>query len=173
MAKLKAPLNQDDHIQGDKNAPIELVEYGDYQCTYCGDAHPTIKAIQSKMGKDLKFIFRNFPLTQTHSNAQNAALAAESSAAQGKFWEMHDILFENQDNLKEEDLYKYAEEIGLDVEKFKNDLKNKTYRDKVQTDFEGGIRSGVNSTPSFYINGEKHEVLDEKELLNYIKSVQY
>ena len=173
MPKLRVPVNQNDHIQGSENAPIELVEYGDYQCPYCGEAYPEIKALQKKMGKNLKFVFRNFPLTQMHENAKNAALAAEAAGAQGKFWEMHNMLYENQNSLKEENLVSYAEKIGLDVDRFKNDLQNKTFISKVEGDFEGGMKSGVNSTPSFYVNGEKREELDETELMEMVKAVHH
>lgn len=171
MSKLKVPVGESDHIQGDKNAPIELVEYGDYQCPYCGEAYSEIKALQQRMGKDMKFIFRNFPLTEMHQNAKNAAIAAEAASVQGKFWEMHDILFENQQHLTESDIMKYAEEIGLDIEKFKKDFKDEKFSKKVEQDFEGGIRSGVNTTPSFYINGEKREELNEEELKKEMKEV--
>lgn len=167
MSKLKIPVSENDHIQGDKNAPIELVEYGDYECPYCGEAYPLIKEIQKKLGKELKFVFRNFPLTNMHKDAKIAAIASEAAGAQGKFWEMHDIMFENQRHLKESDLIKYAEKIGLDVEKFKKDLKDPQLIEKVDSDFEGGIRSGVNKTPSFYVNGEKKEELSDKMLLEY------
>src|SRR5450432_4214562 len=107
MSKLKPPVNSNDHIQGNKNAAIELVEYGDYQCPHCGHAYPVIRSIQKKFGSKLKFIFRNFPLTEIHPNAMNAAVAAEAASAQDKFWEMHDIIFENQEHLRDVDLIKY------------------------------------------------------------------
>lgn len=169
MSKLKVPVNQHDHIQGNKDAPIEVVEYGDFECPYCGEAYPDIKLLKQKMGNDLKFVFRHFPLTEAHAHAQKAALAAEAAGAQGKFWEMHDKLFENQRQLADDDLIRYAEEIGLDVERFKNDLEQRRYLDKVEKDFESGVWSGVNSTPSFYINGEKHNELNEKELMEMVR----
>jgi protein-disulfide isomerase len=171
MSKLKVPVGEGDHIQGDRNAPIELVEYGDYQCPYCGEAYPEVKALQQRMGKDMKFVFRNFPLSEMHKDAKNAAMAAEAAAAQGKFWEMHDMLYENQKHLAENDLFKYAEKIGLDLEKFKKDFKDEIFSKKIERDFEGGIKSGVNTTPSFYVNGERRDELNEEELKKKIKAV--
>lgn len=171
MANLKTPVNEKDHVQGNPDAPVELVEYGDFQCSHCGRAYPEIKRIQKRLGKDLKFVFRNFPLTNVHQNAKHAALAAEAAAAQGKFWEMHDMLFENQQNLEDEDLIEYAEKIGLDVEEFKNDLENQAYMEKVESDFESGMRSGVNATPTFFVNGERYDdILNEESLLMYSRS---
>jgi protein-disulfide isomerase len=170
MSSLKIPVNQNDHISGNNDAPIELVEYADFQCSYCGEAYLELKELKKHLGDNLKFVFRNFPLSQTHKEAKNAALAAEAAGAQGKFWEMHDKLFENQNNLKLEDLIRYAEEIGLDLEKFKNELENKTYLEKVEEDFDGGIRSGVNTTPSFYVNGQKQKELNEEELMEITKT---
>jgi protein-disulfide isomerase len=169
MSQLRVPVSESDHIKGNNNAPIELVEYGDYQCPYCGEAYTAIKELEKRLGKKLKFVFRNFPLTNTHANAEIAALAAESAAAQGKFWEMYEMLFKNQNNLQEADLIGYAEKIGLDMGKFKNDLDNKSYLQKVKDDFESGVRSGVNRTPSFYVNGDKEDELDEDKLLELIK----
>jgi len=157
MAKLKPPISNKDHIQGNPEASVELVEYGDYQCPYCGQAYPVIKSIQAKMGDKLKFVFRNFPLSEIHQRAAYAAVAAEAAGFQDKFWEMHDILFENQRNLQDEDLIKYAEQLNLNMKKFQEDFRNREYREKVESDFESGVRSGVNATPSFFINGAKYE----------------
>src|SRR5471030_1732899 len=122
MSKLKPPVGSNDHIQGNINAAIELVEYGDYQCPHCGRAYPTIKSIQKKMGTKLKFVFRNFPLAEVHPNAVNAAVSSETAALQNKFWEMHDHLFEYQSRLDDESLVKYAGQLQLDVEQFKTDF---------------------------------------------------
>jgi protein-disulfide isomerase len=156
MAQLHPPVSSNDHIQGSADAAIELVEYGDYQCPYCGQAYPIIKSLQRSLGKKLKFVFRNFPLTEMHPNAMNAALAAEAAALQNKFWEMHDIIYEHQQYLNDASLLAYAEKIGLDLKRFKNDIKESTLTEKVEQDFESGARSGVNGTPSFYVNGKKY-----------------
>ena len=168
---LKPPVNNTDHIRGNSNAPLELVEYGDFECSDCGHAYPIIKTIQQALGDDLKFVFRNFPLTQIHPHAVNAAVAAEAAALQNKFWEMHDIILQNQKHLELEDLLMYAKKIDLDADQFKNDLQNITLRAKVEADFESGVRSGVNRTPSFFINGVKYEGASEaNELINYLKN---
>jgi protein-disulfide isomerase len=132
------------------------VEYGDYQCPHCGRAYPIIKGIQAKLGDKLKFVFRNFPLADAHPNAMHAAIAAEAAGAQGKFWEMHDILFENQIHLGDSHLLHYAGRIGVDAGRWKTDFEKPEFTQRVEEDFESGIRSGVNGTPSFFINGQKY-----------------
>lgn len=169
---LKPPVSAKDHIQGNLNAVVELVEYGDYQCPYCGQTYPIIKSIQNKFGNDLKFVFRNFPLSETHPNAKLAATSAEAADRQGQFWEMHDILFENQSRLYLSALMEYAKLIGLDVGQFKNDIVKTEVIEKVESDFESGVRSGVNGTPSFFINGKKYnDSWDENSLEDFIKSM--
>jgi protein-disulfide isomerase len=156
MSKLKPAVNARDHFQGSEKGAIELVEYGDYQCPHCGRAYPIIKGIQAKLGDKLKFIFRNFPLADAHPNAMHAAIAAEAAGAQGKFWEMHDILFENQIHLGDSHLLQYAGRIGVDAGRWKTDFEKPEFTQRVEEDFESGIRSGVNGTPSFFINGQKY-----------------
>jgi len=172
MSKLKTAVNSKDHIQGNANAPIELVEYGDYQCPHCGHAYPIVKSIQKKMGNKLKFVFRNFPLAEIHPNAVNAAVSSEAAAMQNKFWEMHDHLFEFQSRLDDESLIKYATQLKLNVEQFENDFEKPELIKKVDADFESGVRSGVNGTPSFFINGEKYnDSWEEEPFLNYLASL--
>ena len=156
MAQLHPAVSNNDHIQGSADAAIELVEYGDYQCPYCAQAYSIIKSLQRSFGKNLKFVFRNFPLTEMHPYAMNAALAAEAAALQNKFWEMHDYIYEHQQRLDDKSLLGYAEKLGLDLKRFKNDIKLDTLTNKVEQDFESGARSGVNGTPSFYVNGKKY-----------------
>ncbi len=171
MSKLKPAVNSNDHVQGNAHAAIQLVEYGDYECPYCGRAYSIIKHIQKKMGNGLQFVFRNFPLTEIHPHATNAAIATEAAAEQNKFWEMHDIIYEHQSRMEDEDLITYAKQIGLDVKQFEADFEKETIRQKVEADFESGVRSGVNGTPSFFINGEKYEgSWDENSLLEYLKT---
>src|SRR5437868_1452438 len=122
-AVLTEPVTEDrDHIQGAATAPVTLVEYGDYECPYCGAAYPIVKEIQARMGDRLRFVFRNFPITTSHPHAQHAAEAAEGAAAQGRFWQMHDLLYENQRRLDDPALRSYAETLGLDVEQFDREL---------------------------------------------------
>jgi len=154
---LTPPVSERDHTQGPANAPITLVEYGDYQCPYCGEAHPVVKQLQKALGKRLRFVFRNFPLTEAHPYALIAAEAAEAAALQGKFWEMHDRIYENQDELEPDILPVWAEEVGLDLDKIGTALKQGTVKKRIKEDLAGGMESGVNGTPSFFINGMSYD----------------
>ncbi len=150
--RLSIPVQERDHAQGPPDAPVTLVEYGDYECPYCGKAYPIVKEIQKRMGERMRFVFRNFPLNTIHRQAGVAAQAAEAAGAQGKFWEMHDLLYENQDKLAEVDLSQYALKLGLEIYHFNSDLSGERFAERVRQDFRGGIRSGVNGTPTFFIN---------------------
>jgi protein-disulfide isomerase len=154
---LTLPVGSRDHMLGVRSAPIILVEYGDYQCPYCLKAYPIVKNIQKRLGSKLCFVFRNFPLTQLHPHAQEAAEAAEIAAAQDKFWEMHDYLFEHQQELDNANLKKHAAVLGLDTISFNHDLDNHIHARRVREDFLSGVRSGVNGTPTFFINGTRHD----------------
>ena len=157
MTTLTQPVSARDHAEGPADASVTLVEYGDYQCPYCGAAYPVVKEVQKTLGKKLRFVFRNFPLTQAHPYALIAAEAAEAAALQGKFWEMHDLLFEEQHLLKPEIIPIWAERIGLNVEPFGNDIKKDVVEKRIQEDRRSGIRSGVNGTPTFFINGSRYD----------------
>ncbi|HET8524453.1 MAG TPA: thioredoxin domain-containing protein [Thermomicrobiales bacterium] len=156
-ATLTMPVGPRDHTQGPDDAPVTLVEYGDYECPSCGRAYPMIKAVQQQMGDQLRFAYRNFPLREIHPHAQHAAEAAEAAGAQGKFWPMHDTLFEHQQALTDQDLLNYAAGLDLDVDRFAQELEDHTYADRVREDFMSGIRSGVNGTPTFFINGGRYD----------------
>ena len=157
-AELTLPITEErDHVQGSPDAPLTLVEYGDYECPYCGAAYPIVKEVQTRLGERLRFVFRNFPITTSHPHAEHAAEAAEAAAAQGRFWEMHDHLYEHQRNLEDTDLHAYAEQVGLDVGRFDEELARHAYADRVHEDFMSGVHSGVNGTPTFYINGKRHD----------------
>jgi len=157
-AALTVPVTADrDHGQGPADAAVTLVEYGDYECPYCGAAYPIIKEVQARMGENLRFVFRNFPITTSHPHAEQAAEAAEAAASQGRFWEMHDLLYENQRRLGDEDLRAYAEQLGLKLESFDKDLAEHVHAARVREDFMSGVRSGVNGTPTFYINGARYD----------------
>ena len=163
---LTMPVSDDrDHIQGPGDAPVTLVEYGDYQCPFCGAAYPILKDVQARMADRLRFVFRNFPISTSHPNAELAAEAAEAAAVQGRFWEMHDLLYENQDRLGGEDLHVYAERLGLDLETFDSELAGHAYTARVREDFMSGVRSGVNGTPTFYLNGSRYDGSYEAETL--------
>jgi len=167
---IKPQVSERDHIQGKKDAPVELVEYGDYQCPYCGEAYPIIKNIQQGAGDRLKFIFRNFPLKTIHPDALKAAIASEAAGLQGKYWEMHDLLFENQKSLKPHSLLLYADELNLNMDQFEADLVDQRFEKKVLDDFYSGLRSGVNATPTFFINGEKYN--DDWRSKRFLESLQ-
>jgi protein-disulfide isomerase len=155
---LALPVSDErDHIQGSADAAVTLLEYGDYECPYCGAAYPIVKQVQERMGDRLRFVFRNFPITTSHPHAEQAAEAAESAAAQSQFWQMHDLLYERQNRLRDEDLHSYAEELGLDVGRFDAELAGHVRAARVREDFMSGVRSGVNGTPSFYIDGVRHD----------------
>ena len=156
-AFLAAPVGERDHMQGTPTAPLTLLEYGDYECPYCGAAYPIVKQVQSRMGEQLRFVFRHFPLAHIHPHAQHAAEAAESAGAQEKFWEMHDTLFEHQTALDDGHLVAYATSLGLDIPRFELDMTTRAYAERVRQDFLSGVRSGVNGTPTFFINGRRHD----------------
>src|SRR5437588_2114340 len=156
-AKLTPLVSQCDHQQGPETAPVTLVEYGDYECPYCGEAYPIVKEIQRRLGDRLRFVFRNFPLTQSHPHAEHAAEAAEAAAVQGKFWEMHDSLFEHQRALDDAHLVHYAVALRLEEERFKREMSEHVHTKRVREDFLSGVRSGVNGTPTFFINGVRHD----------------
>ena len=157
-AKLAVPINEGrDHVRGPLAAPVTLVEYGDYECPFCGQAYYLVKDLGQRVGNLMRFVFRNFPLTTVHPHAESAAEAAEAAGAQGKFWEMHDLLFENQQSLEDEDLMEYAAKVGLDIPRFVREMREGRYLNRIREDFLSGARSGVNGTPTFFINGLRHD----------------
>jgi protein-disulfide isomerase len=164
--ELVAPVDETrDHIQGPADAVVTLVQYGDYECPYCGEAYPIVKQVQARMGERLRFVFRNFPISTSHPHAEQAGEAAEAADAQGRFWEMHDLLYERQNRLTDRDLHAYAEELGLDVERFDKEMAEHVHATRVHEDFMGGVRSGVNGTPTFYVNGVRHDDSYEADVL--------
>jgi protein-disulfide isomerase len=172
MSALKIPVRPEDHSEGEADAPCTLVEYGDYQCPHCGRAYPIVKRVQKHFGKRLRFVFRNFPLNEIHPQAETAAEAAEFAAAQGKFWEMHDALFENQSRFSPAFFPEQAQELGLDASGLRDALAKGLYRAHVRSDFMGGARSGVNGTPTFFINGVRLDgPWDYEDLVEAIDAV--
>jgi protein-disulfide isomerase len=164
-ARLTLPVGQRDHRRGPETAQVTLMEYGDYECPYCGKAYPIVKEIQRRLGERLRFVFRNFPLTQIHPHAEHAAEAAEAAAGQGKFWEMHDYLFEHQGSLDDAHLVQYAVALNLDKDTFVREMTEHVHMNRVREDFLSGVRSGVNGTPTFFINGVRHDDSYELETL--------
>jgi formate-nitrite transporter family protein len=156
-SNLTPAVGPDDHVMGPHGAPVTLVEYGDFECPYCGEAYPIVHEIQERMGDRLRFVFRNFPLSESHPHAQHAAEAAEAASAQGKFWEMHDMLYENQDALDDRHLVRYAADLGLDAKQLARELEAGTFEAAVREDFRSGVRSGVNGTPTFFVNGTRYD----------------
>lgn len=157
MSELTVPITTDDHSQGEVDAKCTLVEYGDYQCSYCGQAAPVIRRLQDYFGTDMRFVFRNFPLRELHPNAVHAAEAAEFAAANGKFWEMHDLLYQNQSSLEDDALLAFAVRLDLTGDKLGEVLRLEAYLPRIKSDFSGGVRSGVNGTPTFFLNGWRHD----------------
>jgi len=157
MATLIFPVSLYDHIRGRKHASITLLEYGDYQRPHCGLAYYIIKAVQRRFGDQLRFVFRNFPMSQIDSDAESAAETGEFAGAHGRFWEMHDSLYENQERLSLPLLFELADALSLSVPDLQQALQKHEFLPRVRNDFMGGVRSGVNGTPTFFINGVRHD----------------
>ena len=155
MSTLQVPVAPDP--PSDPHAPVTLVEYGDYQCPACGAAFPIVKAVQTHFGKELRFVFRNFPLTQIHPEAESAAETAEFAGAHGHFWDVHDALYENQEELGLPLYLDLAEALNLPQKALREALETRAFRAKVRSDFMGGLKSSVNGTPTFFINGKRHD----------------
>ena len=154
MSMLHVPVSSRDHVQGSIDAPVVLVEYGDYQCPYCGDAYSGIKELQAQFGESLCFVFRNFPLSEVHPQAMPAAIFAEYAAANGKFWQAHDALYENQDQLGPALYAELARDLDLDLAELREALETGQFGTRIHADLNGALRSGVNGTPSFFINDQ-------------------
>jgi formate-nitrite transporter family protein len=161
---LAVPVSATDHALGSANALVTLVEYGDFECPFCARSYPAVKALRRRFGERLRFVFRHFPRPE-HPHARQAAEAAEAAAAQGEehFWQMHDWLFEHQQTLELAALLNHAREAGLDAMRFQTELEQHVYRERVHADIESGVHSGVHGTPTFFVNGFKHEGPDTYE----------
>jgi protein-disulfide isomerase len=155
--KLSLPDKARDHIVGDIDAPVALLEFGDYECPFCGRVQPVVKAILDRLGDNICFAFRHFPLSNIHPHAEHAAEAAESAGTEGRFWEMHDLLFENQNALDDESLAEYAAALGLDEARLIREVVSGAHADHIREDFRMGVRAGVNGTPCFFINGQRYD----------------
>ncbi|MET0807919.1 MAG: DsbA family protein [Pseudoxanthomonas sp.] len=172
MSQLKPDVGPSDHAQGPRDAPLVLVEYGDFQCPYCGEQYPQIKAVQQAMGKDLCFVFRHFPLAEAHPHAEHAAELTEAADTVGRFWEMHDRLYEHQSALDDNSLAGHARALGLDDDLFQTVL-DEAYAGRVRHDFLTGVRSGVNGTPSLFINGERYDgPRDAESLIELLQAMR-
>ena len=157
MSILKIPVSQSDHVRGPAHAPITLVEYGDYECPHCGLAYPIVNQVEATFSGRMRFVFRHFPLSEVHPYAETAAESAEFAGAAGMFWDMHDALFENQSRLSVATIFMIGAGLGLPQAAMRHALETSQYKDKVRNDFMGGVRSGVNGTPAFFLNGIRHD----------------
>lgn len=164
MSILADEVSENDHKRGDGNAPVLLVEYADFACPYSRRAHYIVRQLQQEL-RGLALVFRTFPLTQIRPHALPAALAAEAAARQGSFWEMHDMLFEQQDEFTAARLVDFARVLGLDIEQFIDDMGSDDGAVRVRRNFVSGIRSGVSGTPTFYINSRRHDDLYDYQTL--------
>jgi protein-disulfide isomerase len=170
-SQLLLPIQPDDHVQGPSDAKYTLVEYGDYECPSCGRLFIGIRDLRAQLGDELRLVFRHYPRSGIHPHAQQAAEAAEAAGAQGKFWEMHDLLFANQSALRTKDLNHYAEQLSLDMPRFRDALKHRTYEDYVREDFRRGVENGVYGTPALFINGIRDNgSLEQDSLLVQLKA---
>jgi protein-disulfide isomerase len=160
------PVTGEDHVRGSEQAAVTLVEFGDYECPGCGEAYLVIQRLESDLGDALRFVFRHFPYAGLHPHAELAAQASEAASAQGRFWEMHDLLFEHQQALEFDDLVRYARQISLDVERFHDELKSEKYLERVRSDFRSGVQNGVFGTPAIFLNGIRHNEGSSYETLS-------
>jgi protein-disulfide isomerase len=166
LSRLLLPIQPDDHVQGSVDARLTLVEYGDYQCPACGALFLTILQLHEQLAHDIRIVFRHYPLSGLHPDAQLAAEAAEAAGAQGKFWEMHDLLFQNQHQLARKFLEQYAAQLALDTDRFRKDLKGRTFEGRVREDFKRGVANGVYGTPGLFVNGVRHDgAMDAQSIL--------
>jgi protein-disulfide isomerase len=169
--RLAVPVGERDHIRGPREAPVTLVEFGDLECPYCGLAHPVLEEVRQRLGDELRFVYRHFPLVNIHPHAQPAAEAAEAAGTQGKFWPMHDRLFEHQESLEDRDLLAHAQVLGLDIVRFVGEIGAGVHVPRIRDDFMSGVRSGVNGTPTFFINGFRYD--GSRDVASMIAAIQY
>jgi protein-disulfide isomerase len=165
LTQLLLPIHGEDHVHGPESAPYTLVEYGDYECPACGQLFEIIRDLQATLGDRLRIVYRHYPLSGLHPHAQEAAEAVEAAGAQGRFWEMHDLLFRNQNALNHKDLVGYGESLSLDMNRFRQDLKKRTYEDLVREDFRRGVQNGVYNTPGLFLNGVRYDGARDRDTL--------
>jgi formate-nitrite transporter family protein len=171
VVKLKNPVTERDHTSGSATAPVTLLEYGNFECIYCGRVYPIIKQVQNLLGDNLRFVFRHFPTVQTHPHSLRAAEAAESAAAQQKFWQMHDQLFSHQSSLQDRDLSRYAKRIGLNLERFNQDMTDHSFLQQIEADYQRSLfDEHITGTPTLYLNEVRYTgATDFEGLLHAIK----
>ena len=154
---LVVPVTPRDHIKGPADAALTLVQFADFECPHCALVYPVVQEIGRELKDSLRIVYRHFPLSQVHPRAQPASLAAEAAAAQGRFWEMADMLHQNNEELDPEAIQRYARKLKLDMKQFNREIESGVHAARIRADFLGGVRSGVNGTPTFFINGQRHE----------------
>jgi protein-disulfide isomerase len=157
MAQLRNPVTSADHVIGDDSAAVTIVEYGDYECPFCAAAHAIVKQVLTRHGRTLRFVFRHFPLVEMHPVAEPAAETAEFAGTQGLFWPMHDAIYANQPRLNIPLLIALAAALKLSTVDLRDALAQQRFAPKIQADFGGGVRSGVNGTPTFFLNGMRFD----------------
>jgi protein-disulfide isomerase len=163
--RLLLPIHEEDHVYGAESPPYTLVEYGDYECPDCGRLFDIIRNLQLTVGEHLRVVYRHYPLSGIHPRALEAAEAAEAAGKQGRFWEMHELLFQNQSALQSKNLIAYAESLRLDVDRFSRELKKRLYEDRVREDFRRGVQNGVYKTPGLFLNGVRHDGAWDRDTL--------
>ena len=163
--RLLLPIHDQDHVHGPASADFTLVEYGDYECPDCGGLFQIIRDLQASLGPRLRIVYRHYPLSGVHPRAQEAAEVAEAAGAQGRFWEMHDLLFQNQNALQRKNLMAYADGLSLDMDRFRGELKKRLYADRVREDFRRGVQNGVYGTPGLFLNGVRHDDTRDRDAL--------
>jgi protein-disulfide isomerase len=167
---LQFPVDGNDHAKGSPDAAVTIVEYGDYECPFCRASEPIVEALDQALGSNLRLVFRHFPVTNLHPHAERAAETAEAAGAQGKFWEIHRILFANQEALEDADLRRYADSLGLDMQRYDAEMEEHIYRHKVRQDLLEGLQTGVRGTPTFFIDGERLDgPPDLQEMLRLVR----
>jgi protein-disulfide isomerase len=169
--RLLLPIHADEHVRGPESASYTLVEYGDYECPACGQLFDIIRDLQSTLGDRLRIVYRHYPLSGIHPRAQEAAEAAEAAGQQNRFWQMHDLLFQNQNALQRKNLLAYAENLKLDLDRFRSELKKRVYEDRVREDFRRGVQNGVFKTPGLFLNGVRHEGPRDRDTLLRVLTV--
>lgn len=171
LSQLLLPIQPDDHVEGPEGARLTLVEYGDYQCPPCGELFGSIHQLQKRLANDIRIVYRHYPLSGSHPLAQLAAEAAEAAGAQGKFWEMHELLFDHQSALSEKVFDECAQQLGLDMDSFRQDLKKRTFESRVREDFKRGVANGVYGTPGLFVNGVRYNgFFDAESILDIAKN---
>jgi len=169
--KLSVPVNENDHVRGREDSPVTVVKYGDYECPDCHRAHRIWLELVRPLEKHVRYVYRHFPLLNIHPRALPSAEASEAAASQGKFWNMHELLFINPNKLEDKHLRAHAKDIGLDMKQFERELEEGIHREKIRRAYQQGLINGITGTPTFYINGIRYNDSDMKKMVDYVKTL--